>query len=131
MMTAVELTHHKQLGDLIEINDQALSAIMVSGIELDSRQITVGDVFLACIGTTVDGRDYIDQAIAAGAVAVLAEQDDQWISDSYRNGIPIVVVANLAQKVSGIAGEFLVTRHSNYPYWQLPVPMAKPVAPSC
>lgn len=116
MMTAVELTHHKQLGDLIEINDQALSAIMVSGIELDSRQITVGDVFLACIGTTVDGRDYIDQAIAAGAVAVLAEQDDQWISDSYRNGIPIVVVANLAQKVSGIAGEFF-----GHPSQQLPV----------
>lgn len=116
MMAAIEFTDHKQLGDLIEVNDQVLSAITVSGVELDSRQVTAGDIFLACAGFAVDGRDYIDQAIAAGAVAVLAEQDDQWANDLERNGIPILVVENLSQKVSGIAGQFF-----NHPSKQLPV----------
>ena len=116
MMAATELKNQKPLGELIEVSDQTLAAIQVSGVELDSRQVSAGDVFLACAGFAVDGRDYIDQAIAAGAVAVLAEQNDQWANYSERNGVPVLVVENLSQKISGIAGQFF-----DHPSKQLPV----------
>lgn len=41
-------------------------------ITSDSRQITPGDVFVAIPGGRFDGRDFIDNAIAAGAGLVLA-----------------------------------------------------------
>ncbi|MEI2416919.1 bifunctional UDP-N-acetylmuramoyl-L-alanyl-D-glutamate--2,6-diaminopimelate ligase MurE/UDP-N-acetylmuramoyl-tripeptide--D-alanyl-D-alanine ligase MurF [Orrella sp. JC864] len=41
---------------------------------MDSRRIEPGDVFVACPGAAGDGRDYIGQAIAQGAAAVLAER---------------------------------------------------------
>jgi len=116
MMAATELNNQKPLGELIEVSDQTLAAIQVSGVELDSRQVSAGDMFLACAGFAVDGRDYIDQAIAAGAVAVLAEQNDQWANYSERNGVPVLVVENLSQKISGIAGQFF-----DHPSKQLPV----------
>lgn len=42
----------------------------VSGLAIDSRSVKPGDLFLALPGETVDGRKFIDSAIAAGAAAV-------------------------------------------------------------
>lgn len=42
---------------------------------LDSRQVQKNDVFVALSGEAYDGHDYIDEALAKGAVAVLAERD--------------------------------------------------------
>ncbi|WP_323011784.1 bifunctional UDP-N-acetylmuramoyl-L-alanyl-D-glutamate--2,6-diaminopimelate ligase MurE/UDP-N-acetylmuramoyl-tripeptide--D-alanyl-D-alanine ligase MurF [Castellaniella sp.] len=38
---------------------------------LDSRQIQPGDVFFACPGEATDGRDYLQQAVDAGAAAIV------------------------------------------------------------
>ncbi len=45
----------------------------VSGVEYDSRRVCPGTVFLAMKGETSDGNRFIDQAIAAGAVAVVTD----------------------------------------------------------
>jgi UDP-N-acetylmuramoyl-L-alanyl-D-glutamate--2,6-diaminopimelate ligase len=45
----------------------------VSGIALDSRLVRPGDLFVAVPGEQHDGRKFIGQAIANGAVAVVAE----------------------------------------------------------
>ncbi len=45
----------------------------VRGVEYDSRRVKPGDVFVAMRGETSDGNQYIDQAIAAGAVAVVTD----------------------------------------------------------
>jgi UDP-N-acetylmuramoyl-L-alanyl-D-glutamate--2,6-diaminopimelate ligase len=50
----------------------ALNDIMVTGITEDSRQVTPGMVFVARDGTRQNGRSFVDQAISAGAVAVIA-----------------------------------------------------------
>ena len=42
-------------------------------LHLDSRDIAPGDVFVACQGGTVDGRDYIEKAFELGAAAVVCE----------------------------------------------------------
>src|SRR5579863_159812 len=45
----------------------------VNGIEYDSRQVRQGNVFVAMKGETSDGNRFIDQAIAAGAVAIFTD----------------------------------------------------------
>ncbi|WP_372612115.1 UDP-N-acetylmuramoyl-L-alanyl-D-glutamate--2,6-diaminopimelate ligase [Halomonas sp.] len=42
---------------------------------LDSRRVVEGDIFVAVPGVEVDGRDFIAQALAAGASLVLAHYD--------------------------------------------------------
>lgn len=42
-------------------------------IQSDSRLVEKGDLFIAKAGTHASGHDYIDQAIAQGAIAVMAE----------------------------------------------------------
>ena len=45
----------------------------IATIAFDSRQVVPGSLFVAIAGTRVDGHDYIRQAVAAGAVAVVAQ----------------------------------------------------------
>jgi len=45
----------------------------VSGVDYDSRRIRPGFVFVAMKGETSDGNRFIDQAIAAGAVAIVTD----------------------------------------------------------
>lgn len=45
----------------------------VSAVVMDSRKVEAGVAFVAVRGTQVDGHQFIDQAIARGAVAIIAE----------------------------------------------------------
>lgn len=56
-------------GKLSEEADPA--AVVESFVEFDSRKITPGGLFVAMPGVRVDGHDYVDAAIAAGAVAAI------------------------------------------------------------
>lgn len=49
--------------------------IDVTGFAIDHRQVAPGNVFGAFPGTRVNGEDYIDAAIAGGAVAVVARPE--------------------------------------------------------
>ena len=51
----------------------ATMGVRPAGLAVDSRRVAPGEVFLAYPGARVDGRDFIAQAIARGAAAVLAE----------------------------------------------------------
>lgn len=44
-------------------------------IKIDSRRVEPGDTFVAIKGTTVDGHDYIEKAIEAGATKVVIDHD--------------------------------------------------------
>jgi len=81
-----------------------LPDVVVTGIKLDSRQVASGDVFVAVPGYQTDGRDYVDQAIAAGARAVIAEADMAEVRN--RNGVPIIALTNLRNQLSMLAGRF-------------------------
>lgn len=50
------------------------SDVPVTGIHYDSRLVQPGDLFAALRGADFDGHDYIDQAIANGASALLVER---------------------------------------------------------
>ncbi len=49
--------------------------VPISGIAIDSRAVKPGDLFVALVGGSVDGHDYIPKAVANGATAVVGEKD--------------------------------------------------------
>lgn len=66
------------LGKMLqEINHQTadmVNEIMISGVSSDSRTVKSGDLFVAVSGGSVDGHDFIEQAVANGCAAILAEK---------------------------------------------------------
>lgn len=79
---------------------QLTASPTISGIQIDSRLVKPGDLFIALQGHQSDGHQYIDAAIAHGAVAVLAE-----LSQPSKT-VPVMVIPGLSQKVGNIAAEF-------------------------
>ncbi len=73
--------------------------VVASRLTGDSRRVQPGDVFVAFPGAHVDGRDFIAQALANGAAAVIAEQGPRVGAA----GTPIVEVAGLAALCGEIA----------------------------
>ncbi len=57
--------------------------VEVSGITNDSRTVKPGYLFFALRGERVDGNDFISQAVSAGAVAVVTEQQMQSMQATY------------------------------------------------
>lgn len=93
------------LAQLLPEMDLAKAApLVVSGLTLDTRQLTQGDVFIALSGKQFDGRHFIASAIERGAVAVLVEADKEWQGIDWLGQVPVIAVDNLAQQVSAIAG---------------------------
>lgn len=109
------------IGGLVDCGPQDDGAldIAVRGIELDSREVGPGDLFLATFGRTHDAREFIDAAVNQGAAAVLAESGRGWQGLRWRHGTPtpatpapgtygtpIIAVDHLMAKASEIAGRF-------------------------
>ncbi|MCC2971536.1 UDP-N-acetylmuramoyl-L-alanyl-D-glutamate--2,6-diaminopimelate ligase [Massilia sp. IC2-476] len=67
----------------------------------DSRRVGRGDVFFAYPGEAADGRRYIAAAIAAGAAAVVYEENDYRWDDAH--DVAHLAVANLKKNAGPIA----------------------------
>ena len=70
--------------------------VEVSGVEIDSRRISPGDLFVALPGERVDGHDFLRAAQSAGAVAALVERPVDV-------ALPQVVVASTTQAIVTLA----------------------------
>ncbi|HZJ93872.1 MAG TPA: UDP-N-acetylmuramoyl-L-alanyl-D-glutamate--2,6-diaminopimelate ligase [Thiopseudomonas sp.] len=89
---------------LTKLFPQAQSSTLIRELTLDSRKVRPGDLFLAVDGTQQDGRDYIGDAIARGAAAVIYEAGDALpMHDSAALLLP---VKDLQAQLSEIAGRF-------------------------
>ena len=67
-----------QLSDIVracEVTETVVSAVEISSIAYDSRQVTPGSAFFALPGLHSDGHSYIQQALENGAAAVFYEND--------------------------------------------------------
>ena len=85
------------LGELLGKPDCAGAEVVLRGVELDSRKISPGDLFLAIPGEQHDGRQFIEQAVANGASAVLAEPPVSGFVDALP--VPLMEVPDLQQGV--------------------------------
>ncbi len=73
--------------------------IRIKGVNADTRKIVPGDLFVALPGERVDGHDYIQEATAKGAVAVLA-------SRKLETHLPCLIVPNTLQALGILAKHY-------------------------
>jgi UDP-N-acetylmuramoyl-L-alanyl-D-glutamate--2,6-diaminopimelate ligase len=64
-----------RLGALIGTSAGTAAGAPVTGLAIDHRKVAPGSIFGAFVGARVNGEDYIDAAIAAGAIAVVARPE--------------------------------------------------------
>ena len=82
------------------------SSVLVSGLELDSREVKSGDLFAALPGHITNGSSFVESAIAAGAAGVLT--DDEGAKSLLANGpvnFPIVIVQSARQAIGALAAQ--------------------------
>lgn len=68
----------------------------ILGFALDSREVREGDLFLAVKGANVDGHDFVESAVAAGAAGALVERP-------VGANLPQIVVPNLVGALAAYA----------------------------
>lgn len=76
----------------------------ITGVNLDSRRIKPGELFLACLGSRTSGADYINHAIQAGAAAIAVESGLNY--GPLDRQIPVVQIHDLQHKAGLIAARF-------------------------
>ena len=89
-----------KLGQLVSGADSAFTDRIVTGFAIDHRKIAPGTVFGAFAGAAFNGEDFIDDAIAAGAVAVVARPE------AVVRGAMHIADANPRQAFAHLAAEF-------------------------
>jgi UDP-N-acetylmuramoyl-L-alanyl-D-glutamate--2,6-diaminopimelate ligase len=76
-------------------------------ITQDSRQVRAGSLFMACKGARFDARQHIDQAVAAGAAAILVEADDvDWCCEHEKAAVPVLPILHLREQMATLAARF-------------------------
>ena len=103
------------LNDLLNeyITDDRFNDINITGLSLDSRSVKNNYLFFAIQGETVNGIEYINNAIEQGAAAVLWEAGAtadyikiNWRKTTSNINVPIIAIENLSQLVGELADQF-------------------------
>ncbi len=81
---------------------QGSTAIDVAGIQIDSRKVMTGDVFVAIRGVQSDGHAFIEKAVTLGAVAVVCETMPAVTADN----VTYLLVNNSQEAVAYMAHQF-------------------------
>jgi len=79
---------------------------VIHGLAYDSRRVKAGDLFFALPGSEVDGHDYLDQAVALGAAAVVVERVPTGFDASH---LPVVTVEDSRRVMAPIATRYYGT----------------------
>ncbi|MDQ0164603.1 UDP-N-acetylmuramoyl-L-alanyl-D-glutamate--2,6-diaminopimelate ligase [Bacillus horti] len=73
--------------------------ITISSIEMDSRLVTSGTLFVCIEGAQTDGHLYVDQAVELGAVAIVAQK-------KIEATVPVIIVPDTRRSLAFLAAEF-------------------------
>jgi UDP-N-acetylmuramoyl-L-alanyl-D-glutamate--2,6-diaminopimelate ligase len=98
---------HQLAGELDE--KEILGAdVPISAICCDSRRVAPGALFVAVPGFRVDGHDYISEAVADGAAAVVVQADrrTKWQAAVEGGRLPAVVVPDSRRALAALAAAF-------------------------
>ncbi len=76
--------------------------VEVTGVNIDSRKIEKGHLFVAIKGTQTDGHQFITKAVAQGAAAILCEE----MPEEKCDGVSYVQVASTEDIVGQVATNF-------------------------
>ena len=114
-MTSHSKYYSMNLNDLLNgyMSDDKFNDITISGLSIDSRNIKKNNLFIAIKGETVNGIEFINNAIEQGAAAVLWEADASieaiklnWRKTTSDIDVPIIAIENLSQLLGEFADSF-------------------------
>ena len=84
------------------INTFGNAEVEITGVNIDSRRIEKGHLFVAIPGTVTDGHKFIPKAIELGAAAVLCEK----VPEEQNPGVTYIQVASTEDAVGKVATLF-------------------------
>ena len=64
---------HRLLGPGVSVRGAGWQEVEITALSADSRAVRPGTLFAAMPGSRADGRAFVDDAVARGAVAVLSD----------------------------------------------------------
>ncbi|HOI25880.1 MAG TPA: UDP-N-acetylmuramoyl-L-alanyl-D-glutamate--2,6-diaminopimelate ligase [Paludibacteraceae bacterium] len=73
--------------------------VQVTGVQTDSRKVESGNLFVATVGTKVDGHDFIPSVIEKGAAVIVCEK----LPDTLSNNVVYVKVADSNEALGRLA----------------------------
>ena len=94
----------RPLSELLRGFAEQIPELSVSGVEMDSRRVVSGQLFLACRGRTHHGLAYLQQAMERGAAAVAWEPSPEQSAPAAR--IPAIAVEQLSSRAGEIAARY-------------------------
>src|ERR1700761_686539 len=74
---------------------------ILTGVTHDSRAVRPGDLYAALPGARTHGAVFSEQAVAAGAVAILTDPDGR--DRAARTGVPVFVVSNPRERLGDVS----------------------------
>lgn len=80
--------------------------IDIQGIQSNSQKVKEGDLFVAIKGFAVDGHKYIEDAIAAGATAVMIQEDCDLKSIKISKNVTVVMAKDTREALAITASNF-------------------------
>ena len=81
------------------VESAAAGAVEVSGVAIDTREMTGGELFVAIRGGRADGLDFVDEAVRLGASAVAADRHVE-------TTVPVLRVRDGAEAAARLARRF-------------------------
>ena len=84
-----------ELRDLLEL----VEAGRIEDLSVDARRVRPGTVFFCARGLDVDGHEWVDEAVANGAVALVAERE-------LDVAVPVIVVPDARAALAAVSDEF-------------------------
>jgi UDP-N-acetylmuramoyl-L-alanyl-D-glutamate--2,6-diaminopimelate ligase len=92
----------------VEAAERSRSAVDVSGVQYDSRQVRPGDVFVAMRGETTDGNRYVGAAIERGARAIITDSRESWDRGHIEyQQVPFYLVGNGRRALAEVSANLL------------------------
>jgi len=89
------------LGELPIIRTAGIGDPLITSVAYDSRQVIPGSLFIALRGLKADGSQFIREAIAKGAAAIISESEISTGKD-----VPIVLVENARKALAELSWSF-------------------------
>ena len=92
------------LSVITAIEIQGPTDIEITGIQFDSRKVTEGNLFVAQVGTAVDGHDYIASCVEKGAKAIVLSNPD--FMPAQTDNVCYILVNNSDEALGRIASKW-------------------------
>lgn len=96
------MTLSELIKNIDTVNITGSTDIEIKGVDIDSRRVAEGHLFVAMKGTQVDGHTFIGKAVAQGATAILCEDMPAEVAE----GVTYVQVNSTEDAVGKVATQF-------------------------